>query len=139
MNQLQTLCQKIQAQGYRLTQARQVILQTLLESGAHQTADELALLVNKRASNIGRMTVYRTLELLTELGVVRPIYQGTGAAHYVLLEEGHHHHMVCNACQKVIELEQCWLEGVAEELNGRFGFQIQGHLLEFYGTCADCQ
>jgi Fur family transcriptional regulator, ferric uptake regulator len=131
--------QVLQKAGYRLTAARQTIAQVLLDSGGHMSADDLVEQVRRREAGIGRMTVYRTLDLLTELALIRPVYQGTGAAHYVLMHDGHHHHLVCSACDEVIEFEECVLEEIAERLGGHFNFQVQGHLLEFYGLCQACQ
>ena len=125
--------------GYRLTTARQVILQVLVDSGGHVSADSLVELVRQAAPGIGRMTVYRTLDLLCELGLIRPIYQGTGAAHYILLEDGRHHHLVCSGCGQVIEFDECLEEEIGRLVSGRFHFQIHGHLLEFYGLCELCQ
>ena len=88
----------LRGQGYRLTAARRKIWQVLVVSGGHVTADELVRLVRAEASGVGRMTVYRTLDLLNELGLIRPVYQGTGAAHYVLMDQGHHHHLICSTC-----------------------------------------
>jgi Fur family ferric uptake transcriptional regulator len=138
-NQLVTLQNTLQHNGHRLTAARRVILEVLLASGGHVSADQLAEMVRTQAPQVGRMTVYRTLELLSELGAIRPVYQGTGAAHYILMENGHHHHLVCAGCDCVIEFEECVLAEIEEMVSGRFNFQIQGHLLEFYGICADCQ
>ncbi|MBP8001290.1 MAG: transcriptional repressor [Chloroflexi bacterium] len=136
---LQTTLDTLQKQGFRLTQARRIILDTFITAGGHLSADDLAERVHTVAPQVGRMTVYRTLELLCELGVVRPIYQGTGAAHYIFLHEGHHHHLVCNLCHQVIEFDDCALEEVAKVICGRFNFRIQGHLLELYGICPKCQ
>ena len=83
-------------------------------------------------------TVYRTLDLLGELGLLRPVYQGTGAAHYVLLLDGHHHHLVCSRCRRVIEFDECALAELAETVGRRYGFAVEGHLLEFYGRCSQC-
>lgn len=129
----------LEERGYRLTAARRAILETLIDSGGHVTADELADRVRARAPQVGRMTVYRTLDLLGELGLVHPVYQGTGAAHYVLLHEGHHHHLVCTRCRQVIEFDDCSLQDLARMIGERSGFQLQGHLLEFYGVCPACQ
>lgn len=82
------LSRRLREQGYRVTGARRAILEALVGSRGHVSADELAALVNERAPRVGRMTVYRTLELLQQLGLVRAIYLGSGAAHYVLLETG---------------------------------------------------
>lgn len=139
MSLLQETLDTLQAQGFRLTQARRTILDTLIQAGGHLSADDLAEQVHAIEPRIGRMTVYRTLELLCELGVVRPIYQGTGAAHYIFLHEGHHHHLICNQCHQVIEFDDCAIGEIAQLIGQRFNFQLQGHLLEFYGLCADCQ
>jgi Fur family ferric uptake transcriptional regulator len=138
-DQAKELGNALQQRGYRLTAARQVILEVLVASGGHMSADDLAEKVRQQAPGVGRMTVYRTLDLLNELGFIRPVYQGTGAAHYILLEEGHHHHLICSTCDRVIEFDECVLEEVERLVGGRFNFQVQGHLLEFYGRCQQCQ
>ena len=129
----------LQARGYRLTPARRAILAALTAAGGHVTADELAAAVHQNAPTVGRMTVYRTLDLLGELGLLRPVYQGTGAAHYVLLLDGHHHHLVCSRCRRVIEFDECALAELAETVGRRYGFAVEGHLLEFYGRCVECR
>ena len=123
--------------GYRLTPARRLILGTLADSGGHLSADELTERVRRQA-DIGRMTVYRTLDLLCDMGLLRPVYQGTGAAHYILLEDGHHHHLVCSRCSRVVEFDECALGDLPARIAGRFGFCVEGHLLELYGVCGDC-
>jgi len=127
------------ARGYRLTAARRIILETLAGSGGHLTADELTELVRQRSVAIGRMTVYRTLDLLCDLGLIRPVYQGTGAAHYILMQDGHHHHLICIGCGRVVEFDECALDETHERIALRFGFEVKGHLLELYGLCADCR
>lgn len=125
--------------GYRLTTARRVICETLVSAGGHLTPDELVDAVRQHEPGIGRMTVYRTLDILCELGHVRPIFQGTGAAHYVVLEDGHHHHLVCSECGSVVEFAECVIEPITELISDRFDFVIDGHLLELYGRCRDCR
>lgn len=137
--QIEFLSQSIQTSGYRLTAARQAIVEILVDSGGHITADELALRVRAANPRVGRMTVYRTLELLSELGAIRPIYQGTGAAHYILMSEGSHHHFICNRCHTVIEFDDCTADALTHQLAERLAFQVQGHLLEVHGLCVDCQ
>lgn len=138
-NMVRTICAAIQAGGHRLTTARLAIVDTLVASGGHISADDLVGLVHERQGGIGRMTVYRTLDLLGALGVVRPVYQGTGAAHYILLDDGHHHHLVCSQCERTIHFADCALQDVAREIGARYDFHIDSHLLEFYGVCADCR
>ncbi len=137
--QLQVFTLTLQENGYRLTRARQAVVTALLSSGGHVSADALAEVVRESAPQVGRMTVYRTLDLLSELGLVRPVYQGTGAAHYVLMDDGHHHHLVCSTCDTVIEFDDCVLEEIERVIGERFQFEVRGHLLEFYGRCHHCR
>ncbi len=133
------LQERMKKQGYRITPARNIILHVLARSGGHLTADELAARVREEAPGIGRMTVYRTLEILQQLGLAQPIYQGTGAAHYVLIEDGHHHHLICSLCNRIIEFDECVVQEIGEVLSRRLDFQIHSHMVEFYGLCAQCR
>jgi Fur family ferric uptake transcriptional regulator len=85
------------------------------------------------------MTAYRTLEMLTQLGRIRPGYHGTAAAHYILLADGHHHHLVCSSCKRVIEIEQCLFPEIEQAIRSRYQFDTEGHLLEIYGRCGECR
>lgn len=129
----------LQQKGHRLTAARRAIVHTLVNRGGHVSADELVNLVQQETPGVGRMTVYRTLDLLAELGLIRPIYQGSGAAHYVIMDSGHHHHLICSNCEGVFEFDECTVEEIAQQVSGRYHFRIQGHLLEFFGLCQRCQ
>ncbi|WP_420644653.1 Fur family transcriptional regulator [Candidatus Leptofilum sp.] len=129
----------LKQKGYRLTSSRQKIVQALLDCGGHITADGLLEVIHQTDITVGRMTVYRTLELLSELGLIRPVYQGTGAAHYILLDGGHHHHLICSGCDAVFEFDECGLQEVGKLLAERFNFAVEGHLVEFYGRCQNCQ
>jgi len=124
--------------GHRLTPARQIIIETLVNHGGHITADDLALQVQATAPHVGRMTVYRTLDLLTELGLARPIFQGTGAAHYILMAEGNHHHLICTRCHNVIEFDKCTADELVKQLAKQFNFSVRSHLLEVHGLCQTC-
>ncbi|HJS28156.1 MAG TPA: Fur family transcriptional regulator [Anaerolineales bacterium] len=137
-DQIENLTTGLETRGYRLTAARRVIIESLVASGGHITADELASQVRQNSPTIGRMTVYRTLEILCEVGAIHPIYQGTGAARFILMPEGSHHHLICNRCHAVIEFEDCEAGQLAQVLSERFNFLVSGHLLELHGLCADC-
>jgi Fur family ferric uptake transcriptional regulator len=124
--------------GYRRTASRLAIIDALVNCAGHITADNLADKVRQQAPHVGRMTVYRTLDMLSELGVVRPIFQGTGAAHYILMANGSHHHLICNRCHDVIEFEECSTAQLIEQLAKQFNFHISSHLLELHGLCEKC-
>lgn len=137
-DQSQRLAGSLVKNGYRLTSARQAIVDALVASDGHITADDLAARVRESAPQIGRMTVYRTLDLLCDLGLIRPVYQGTGAAHYVLLDGGSHHHLICNQCYRVIDFDRCGASDLAQTIGRQHNFQVQSHLLEVYGLCEAC-
>lgn len=134
------LTEALAAEGFRITKARKVILETFVSKGGHCSADTLADSVNEQMPGIGRMTVYRTLDLLCQLSLARPVYQGSGAAHYILMDSGHHHHLVCSVCGQVYEFDDCFLPKIlTDSIGARFDFQVQGHLLEIHGQCSRCQ
>lgn len=124
--------------GYKLTAPRLTILQLLEESGGHITSSELLEQLEQRDPSIGRASVFRTLELMTKLGIVWTGVQGGSTVHYMLMPGGHHHHIICTNCGKVIEFETCRLDSLISSLQQQFGFQIEGHLLELYGRCKEC-
>lgn len=137
--QADRLCAALEARGHRATATRRAVLEGLIACDGHISADSLVEKLHAAGVSIGRMTVFRTLDLLSETGLVRPIYQGAGAAHYIVLENGHHHHLVCTSCARVVEFDDCVLADAGERLAQRYGFHVQGHLLELFGTCADCR
>jgi Fe2+ or Zn2+ uptake regulation protein len=124
--------------GYKITQARRAVIETLADQGTHLTAPDLVEAVQKHAPEVGRASVYRTLELLTRLGLAQSSTLGGGAATYVLTPTRHHHHVVCVACQKTVEFDECGLRELEGRLAEALGFQFEGHLVELYGRCPDC-
>ena len=94
-----------------------------------------------KAPEIGLATVYRTLELLSELRVVDKINFGDGVSRYDLRKEGakhFHHHLVCMECGKVEEIEEDLLPQVEEKVENDFNFRISDHRLTFHGVCSEC-
>lgn len=124
--------------GYKITPPRLAVLEVIEQEGEHLDPAQILRRAQSIHPAIGRATVYRTLELLTQLNIVRPIYVGEHGPTYIRAEGGHHH-LVCSTCGIVIDFDQCMAGDMMRDLTDRFGFQIQSHLLEFYGTCANCQ
>lgn len=132
--------QRLRDAGYKLTNARLTVLKAIEEHGGHMTSSELLEALNTTAPDIGRASVFRTLDLLTQLGIIRPTYiESSITPRYVLLPDGHHHHVICTSCNRVIEFEDCGLHSLSEQLEQKLDMQISGHLLEFYGICKKCQ
>lgn len=124
--------------GYKITPARLAVLEVVAQEGGHLNPMEVYKQARATYPALGRATVYRTLELLTHLGIVRPIYVGDGGPTYIRAAGGHHH-LVCSRCRKVVDFERCVADEMEKELRERFGFVITSHLLEFYGLCGTCQ
>ena len=130
--------ERLRDAGYKITPPRLAVLQVIEQEGEHLDPAQILRRAQSIHPDIGRATVYRTLELLTQLNIVRPIYVGEHGPTYIRAEGGHHH-LVCSTCGVVIDFDQCMAGDMSRELAERFGFQIQSHLLEFYGLCAGCQ
>ena len=139
---------KFRGQGYRLTLPRQAIMDLLSSSRKHLSAEEIYLSVHKVYPGIGLATVYRTLELLEQMGFLNRFDFGHGRARYEMAEgpnASHHHHLICNECGKVVDYddfaeEELKLVKQTEEiLSKRHKFEIHSHRIHFYGTCSSCR
>lgn len=131
--------QRLRNAGYKLTNARATILEVIQQLGGHCTSAEVLNRVATVDDSIGRASVFRTLDLLTQLGIIRPTYIDTSATpQYVMMPDGHHHHVICTNCNRVIEFEDCGLSSLESQLEKKFDMKITGHLLEFYAVCNSC-
>lgn len=126
--------------GYRVTRARLTVLQVLESEHGHITSADMITEVERIDPAIGRASVFRALDLFTQLGIIRPTYIDTSLTPtYVMMHSGHHHHVICTACKRFFEFENCGLEAMTRSLQEALGVQISGHLLEFYGVCDSCR
>ena len=135
--------------GYRLTVPRQAIVDVLTNTSKHLSAEDVYIAVHKAYPHIGLTTVYRTLELLVQMGLVLKFDFGDGRARYELSEgpkgERHHHHLVCTDCGRAIDYtdfideEVELLKQTEAGLSKKYNFKITNHLLQFYGLCSDCK
>lgn len=132
------LIRRLRAAGYKITPPRLAVLEVIQREGEHLNPQEILEQAQTLHAQTGRATVYRTLELLTQLGIVRPIYVGDNGPTYILVD-GAHHHLVCSRCSRIVEFDACAADSMGCELESRFGFHITSHLLEFYGICPQCQ
>ncbi|WP_133579605.1 Fur family transcriptional regulator [Aureibacillus halotolerans] len=142
-NRIERIKKQLHQQSYKLTPQREATVRVLLENEEdHLSAEDVYLLVKEKAPEIGLATVYRTLELLTELKVVDKINFGDGVSRFDLRKEGaahFHHHLVCIECGKVEEIEDDLLEDVEKIVERDFTFKIMDHRLTFHGICRNCQ
>jgi Fur family ferric uptake transcriptional regulator len=122
---------KIRGCGYRATPQRIAIL-AAIAAGRHQGLGE----IKARCPQVGTVTVYRTLDLFSELGLVRRLDLGYGPRYE--LAEDHHHHLICEDCGSVTEFEWCPVDLQSLPRAGG-GFEVRAHSLEVYGTCSACR
>ena len=128
---------ELRRRGYRLTPQRQLVLEAVGELG-HGTPDEIAAAVRQKASGVNISTVYRTLELLEELGLVRHTHLGHGAPTYSVATDDDHVHLVCRDCGAVEEVAPDVLDDVVHRLERERGFSVDvGHFAVF-GRCREC-
>ncbi|KWU57169.1 ferric iron uptake transcriptional regulator [Priestia megaterium] len=142
-SRIERIKQQLHSASYKLTPQREATVRVLLEHEEdHLSAEDVYLLVKEKSPEIGLATVYRTLELLTELKIVDKINFGDGVSRYDLRQEGaahFHHHLVCMECGSVDEIQEDLLEDVEEIVEKQWNFKIKDHRLTFHGICHRCQ
>lgn len=128
----------LRAEGYRITQPRVVIVDAVLARAGGFTADELHDSLRDQAG-VGRATVFRTLDTLARLGYLRRLHGDESCHQYVRATPGHHHHLVCTDCGRIVEFDGCTVGAMMDEIAARTRFRVEGHNLQLFGTCPECQ
>jgi Fur family transcriptional regulator, ferric uptake regulator len=140
---MDALKEDLKKKGYKLTPQRRSIVDTIIDNeGQHLTAEEIYDKVKKSCPEIGLATVYRTILLLEELGVISRLELNDGCSRYEILhsnETHRHHHLICNICHKVLEVQDDLLEELEVDIQKRYRFKILDHSVKFYGICDECQ
>jgi len=131
--------QALQEKGYRLTPQRLMVIEALHSVDQHISAEEIYSQVRARYPYANISTIYRTLELLKELGLVTEIALGDGRVRYHPAEKGHHHHLVCQKCSRIIDLPELVLLPLEEALSRDYQFKADLKHLGIFGLCAKCQ
>ncbi len=131
--ELTILKQHLWKNRLKLTRQRENVLTTFLKM-EHVTAEQLYRLLTKKDPHIGLATVYRTLKLLCETGLAQEQHFGSQTQFDNVAHKGHHDHLICTTCDKIIEFENCQIEALQEEVAKKNGFTIRTHKLELYGT-----
>jgi Fur family ferric uptake transcriptional regulator len=125
--------------GYRLTPQRLMVVRAVEEADSHISAEEIYLQIRARYPHMNISTVYRTLELLSEVGLVTETDMGDGRVRYHSIGKGHHHHLVCQKCGEIIDVEESMLSQLWGEIGQRYGFKVNMKHLAFFGLCAKCR
>ena len=123
----------------RLTAPRRAIIEAVFGTQKHFTADQLLAWAQQRDESVSRATVYRTLPLLTESGLVREMDFGGDHKFYDpnYAEHPHHNHIICQDCGKIVEFESRQIERLENEISRRLGFSVKAHRLQITATCEE--
>src|SRR4029078_10685111 len=125
--------------GYRLTEPRRALAALIADQDGHFTAAELVVAARDRRLGIGRATVFRTLDVLAEVGAVERLDLPSGEHAYVGCEPAHHHHVVCARCGRTDPVARAVRRAVVGDVARRAGYRVDDHRLEMFGLCPACQ
>lgn len=145
--------------GYHNTRARRAVLQALARARGQATPNELLALGREFHPELGLVTVYRTLDILSELGLVRKLHLEEGCHTYAISRAGmqaaghapaaseqsaaepeqHAHHVICQQCQRAVEFAGCDIAAVVAQVEAQTGYRVRAHWLEMFGLCPECQ
>lgn len=132
------LAHRVAGRGLRLTAQRRVVLDAVRGSDGHPTADEVFRAARVRLPRISLGTIYRTLGVLRDLGLVRELHFGRTEGRYEE-ETGHHHHAVCSECGRIDDVPAAAFEDLTRRAKAVTSFEVTAHRLEFVGTCPTCR
>jgi Fe2+ or Zn2+ uptake regulation protein len=127
---------RLSSASYRVTEPRRRILRALAQHEGTLTTEALAQ--ELKSAGVGRATVFRTIDMLADLGVLHRVH-ANGCHAYTVCPPVHHHHLTCVSCGRVESLEGCGLEAQLVSVARDTGFAIDAHHVELTGRCASCQ
>lgn len=134
-----TILGAFEAAGYRLTSPRRALARLVASQDGHFSADELLTESRRARLGVTRATIFRSLDVLADLGVVERLDLPTGEHAFVACEPMHHHHIVCSSCGRSTGVADHGLEAVAASIGRETGYRVDSHRLELFGRCPDCQ
>ena len=133
------IVKKLTEKGYRLTPQRLMTISAIEQSDGHISAEEIYVQVVAKYPHVNISTVYRTLELLKKLGLVTETDFGEGRVRYHPVGKGHHHHLVCQECGSINDLDEAVLTPLKEDLLREYGFRADLRHLAIFGRCNKCK
>ena len=125
--------------GYRLTPQRLMVVKAVENADSHISAEEIYLQIRASYPHMNISTVYRTLELLSKLELVTETDMGDGRVRYHSIGKGHHHHLVCQQCGAITDVEESSLSPLWAEIKQKYGFEVNMKHLAFFGLCSRCR
>ena len=129
----------LQRSGLKLTSERLIILNEALATEGHFEADDLLVILKQKGRKTSRATVYRTLEILAQAGVLRKVCLGGAAAHFEkITDKPRHDHMICRKCGMRYEFHLPQLSDIHQQLSEEYNFQINDYCFQIFGLCENC-
>ena len=138
--ELSSLTTRLRREARKITGPRAAILEILHQHRHPLTNKEIFAELPKGECDLA--TIYRAMQMLEKLGMVKRFDFGDGVARFELVDEGddgHHHHLICTQCAQVVEIGECFPAEIEHRIARRNGFRAVTHRLEFFGVCPDCQ
>ncbi len=139
MSKLRDMVSRLAELGYRLTPQRMLVLAAVENSDGHISAEEIYAQVVAKYPHVNISTIYRTLDLLKRLGLVTETDLGGGRVRYHPAAKGHHHHLICQQCGTIIDLEESLLSPLRETLLREYQFDADLRHLGIFGLCRKCR
>lgn len=135
--QLKDALDTLKSTGVRITPQRHAILEFMIHSTSHPTADDIYRALEKAFPNMSVATVYNNLRVFKKAGLVKELTYGDSSSRFDFVTHDHYH-MICNECGKIVDFHYPGLDEVEHLASHVTGFQVDYHRLEIYGTCRDC-
>jgi Fe2+ or Zn2+ uptake regulation protein len=134
----QSTADRLREAGERVTRQRLAVADALIAAGRQVSAEDLYRRLHRDDPGIGRATVFRTLEALVVAGVARRLELDGHVYGYVACRPEHHHHLACDRCGRVEDIDEAYIQPVTERIAANLGFRIDDARVDFYGICATC-
>ena len=139
-NEIDAFREFLENKGMRVTPERQTILSEVFAEHEHFDVEELIMRLRQKGQRSSRASVYRTLALLVQSGLVQEVFYADGHMHYEhIYGHEHHCHLRCLGCRKIIEFRNGAVEEAEKRLGQEHHFEVTGHRLEILGFCPDCR
>jgi len=129
----------LREKGYRITPQREWVIQAVASHTSHFTAEMVSESVKEKSTAVNLATIYRTLDLLVDEGIISRSDLGQGQIIYANQKHGHHIHLVCRSCRQVIDASVSCTESIKEALKADYGFELDLNHISLFGICSNCK
>ncbi|KOO41040.1 peroxide-responsive transcriptional repressor PerR [Priestia koreensis] len=137
-HELKDVIESLKGTGVRITPQRHAILEYLISSMSHPTADEIYKSLEGKFPNMSVATVYNNLRVFKEVGIVKELTFGDASSRFDYVTT-HHYHVICDRCGRIVDFHYPGLDEVEALAAHITGFDVKNHRMEIYGTCSDCK